>query len=297
MAFIVETGAGVPGANALATPAFVTAYLTDRGREGEDSWGTSSEELQREAIVVATTYIGTRWGSRLKGEKLRTVINGRKATGTLTLASNPLDTETVQVGLVTYRFVTTLAQENDVLIGADVQTSLLSLAAAINTGGSAEGVEATTLPSYEATASAGATTLAISAQVKGENGNEISLVTSVTGASVSGATLSGGLDQGPQSAPFPRRYLYDLAGNLVVGVPLKAKQATAEYAVRAMASALDPDPTVDDRGGVVQRKHERMGPFEEETEYVPGVIRITRPYPAADRLLSEYVQTLAGVVR
>ena len=97
---------------------------------------------------------------------------------------------------------------------------------------------------------------------------------------------------------FEEMFRLDRDGQAVQGVPLKLKQAVAEYAVRSLASQLDPDPTVDDSGALVQRKREKVGPIEEETEYVAGAQpRIDRPYPAADGLLADYLVSGAGVIR
>lgn len=299
MTFILETGAGTPNATAYAPPAFVTAYLTDRDRETENSWSTVGEPRQQEACIDGTSYLDLRWGLRIRGTKLRTQIPGRKATGTATFAGQPSDTDTFVVGQVTYRLVAALAQENDVLIGASVDETVTNLAAAINTGGSADGVHEDTRPNYEATATADtdADTILIAAQQEGTNGNEIVFTNALTNVTVTGSgTLANGIDEAPQPREFPRRSLYDDSGRIVVGVPLKVKQAMAEYAVRSLAARLLPDPTTDDRGASVQRKREKFGPFEEETEYAEGVpIREVRRYPEADRLMAEYV-TAGGVV-
>ena len=82
-------------------------------------------------------------------------------------------------------------------------------------------------------------------------------------------------------------------------IPLKLKQATAEYADRARAAALAPDPTVSTYSAQVKRVREKVGPIEEETEFVDGshLVKLLVPYPAADRLLSEYVFPAGLAVR
>ena len=101
-----------------------------------------------------------------------------------------------------------------------------------------------------------------------------------------------------QNLSFPRVRLYDEDGNLVSGLPKRLKYATAEYAKRALIAELAPDPTVDDTGQRVVRKREKVGPIEEETQYVEaGAINIFKPYPAADLLLQEYIAPAGRTMR
>ena len=88
-----------------------------------------------------------------------------------------------------------------------------------------------------------------------------------------------------------------VGGFSVLGIPLNLKQAMAEYSVRAVVEPIDPDPEVDPSGAQIQAKREKVGPIEEATEYVPGthLVVVTRPYPAADRLLREYVAPVGAV--
>lgn len=98
-----------------------------------------------------------------------------------------------------------------------------------------------------------------------------------------------------QALSFPRLRLYDEDGRLVEGLPTRLKNATAEYAKRAITAELAPDPTIDDRGQKVTRFREKVGPIEEETQYSEaGGIAIYRPYPAADALLQEYIMPAGG---
>ncbi len=278
MTFTVETGSGTPGANAYTSIAFVDSYLTDRGRETENLWSTQTDAVKRTHIIAATDYIDRRFGGLFLGLRLRSLIDGREASGTFTVPSNPLDTEVVTIGQTTYRFVATLAQENDILIGATAADTLAALVAAVNSGGNGTTSHADTIDHYEVDAAVASGVVTFTALTEGTNGNEIALSTDVTGASVSAATLTGGLDEGPQPLEFPRTSF--------VGIPLELRQATAEYAVRSLGAVLAPDPTVDGTGAKVQRKREKVGPIEEETEYVAGAaLRTWSPYPAADALL------------
>lgn len=300
MAFTVETGSGTPGANAYCSVSFVTSYLTDRGRETENDWSTAATAEQEESIVEATDYIDKRFGRRFKGVKYRDLVAGRPAGGTLTLSGLPLDTETITIGAKVYRFVNTLAQENDVLIGATVAECIANLQSAIAGTGLDTVVQEDTLPNYEVVAVDASPDLQVAAGVKGENGNLIAWEETLTNGAIdpTGGFLTGGLDEGEQPLAFPRRYLYTEDGAAVYGVPLKLRQATAEYAVRALAAILAPDPAVDDRLQPVVSKREKVGPIEEQTTYAAGgVFRLIKPYPAADRLLDEYVVPAGGVIR
>ena len=299
MAFLVETGAGVPGANSYASVAFALAYLTDRGRATENGWTASTTAAKQAALIAATDHIERRFGSRFRGTKARLLLEGRAATGTLTLTAVPLDTETLTLGDRVYRFVAALEQEDDVLIGATVAATLANLVAAFNApSDSPDEVHEDTFPNYAAIASVEGSVATFTAYETGENGNTIELATTVTGATVSGALLAGGVDAGEQPLAFPRAALYSRDGAAIEGVPLKLRQATVEYAVRALSAPLAPDPTYDASLVGVQRKREKVGPIEEETEYVAGAVRLAAiPYPAADQLLTEFLSGTGGAIR
>lgn len=298
MSFVVETGRGTPNANAYAPVSFVTTYLTSRGRETENSWSSKTTAEQQAACIAATDYIDLRWGRRLRGVRLREEIGGRQADGTILFGSNPGDTETVVVGQITYRFVNTLAQENDVLIAATAALSAANLLAAIHGSDDGTNVHEDTQPNYEVTASLSSATLTVTAQADGVNGNEIVFTTTVTGATISGSgTLTGGLDESPQPLEFPRSGAYDRYGYEIEGVPLKVRQAMAEYAVRAVAAQLTSDPDVGATGARVERTYQKVGPLEDLVVYAEGGAPVAfKPYPAADRLMRPFL-TSAGVSR
>lgn len=303
MALVIETGSGTPGANAYCSTAFVTSYLTDRNRETENTWSTRAPAVQEAAVIQATDFIDKKFGRRFKGIRLRETVSGRVASGSAVLASLPLDTETITLGVNVYRFVATLAQENDVLIGATVADSLANLVAAITQVGATESiVQEDTRISFQVTAAVNATSgaLEVSALVAGESGNDTAFSTTITGATLdpSGGFLAGGLDRGPQPLQFPRDLLYSYDGRLITGVPAKVKQATAEYAVRSLSAALAPDPTVNDSLVPVTRSRVKAGPIEEDVTFAAGgVPRLTKQYPAADLLLSEFLKPRGGVMR
>jgi hypothetical protein len=68
MAMIVETGAGVAGANSYTTVAFIQAYFDDRG--GNTAWDALATDADREFILIkATDYIEKRFSEKWLGDK------------------------------------------------------------------------------------------------------------------------------------------------------------------------------------------------------------------------------------
>lgn len=59
MAFTVEDGSGVVGANAYITVAYADEYFSDRG---EASWPTLTTEQKQIAIIKASSYLDSRFG-------------------------------------------------------------------------------------------------------------------------------------------------------------------------------------------------------------------------------------------
>lgn len=102
----------------------------------------------------------------------------------------------------------------------------------------------------------------------------------------------------PQKLSFPRVYVYDWDGRVIEGIPTKLKEATSEYAWRALSGDLWPDPTYS-LGGILRRVREKVGPIETETEYSgdsPSASTL-RAYPPADALLKELIHPLGYAVR
>ena len=71
MALVIETGDGVPNANTYVDIDFATAYLTQRSRLTENGYDTATEAVKEGALVSATEYIDTRWGTRFKGRRYK----------------------------------------------------------------------------------------------------------------------------------------------------------------------------------------------------------------------------------
>lgn len=88
-----------------------------------------------------------------------------------------------------------------------------------------------------------------------------------------------------QSTEWPRRDAIDDQEYHRTGVPAEVKEACAEYAIVALSGDLDPTPTRDDAGRIVESKTEKVGPIMEAKKYVPGAYYSSPEYPVADRKL------------
>lgn len=84
-------------------------------------------------------------------------------------------------------------------------------------------------------------------------------------------------------------------------VPVGIQKATAEYALRAAAAPLAPDPVLDTTGRSATKIRSKVGPLEDEAEYATeGPLArpaLLRPYPAADMLVRPFIKTSSGVIR
>ena len=301
MALIQENGSGVAGANSFVTAAFVTAYLTERNRVTENSWSSASNALQDAACIAATDYIEDRFRLQFLGNKEFRDI--RQARATLDFTGLPLDSETVTIGSVVYTYNTALGGANSVLIAATVSASIDNLIGAVLATPDQAGIEHGTGTVANADVTAQAffdDTMLVSAQASGTAGNSIATTETLTNGSWNFPTLNGGSDRAQgQPLSFPRVSLFDRDGIRIIGMPDQLLQATAEYAVRARSSILAPDPTLDALGGTVIRLKEKIGPLETDTEYASGTAGsgALPAYPAADRLLRDYIRSGGRLIR
>jgi hypothetical protein len=67
MAFVVETGAGVPNANSYASVSAADGYVADRGIEG---WATLSNTAKEQALIKATDYLEATYRDAFKGYRI-----------------------------------------------------------------------------------------------------------------------------------------------------------------------------------------------------------------------------------
>lgn len=97
-----------------------------------------------------------------------------------------------------------------------------------------------------------------------------------------------------QPLEFPRVY----EDENVASMPDKLLKATYEYAVRALEGILAPDPEVAANGQEVISHSEEVGPIREATMYrAAGSIAVWKPYPMADVLLRDLINTARRVIR
>lgn len=96
-----------------------------------------------------------------------------------------------------------------------------------------------------------------------------------------------------QALEVPRAGAYDADGIALTGVPGELKAAAAEYALRAKAAALLPDPSGETH---VTAKAETIGPISESVTYATPTPLLPE-YPAADRLLRRLVLPGGGTYR
>ena len=299
MPLIIEDGSGVANANTYVTQTYVINHLTDRGRQLENDWENLESAAKDGHIIMATDYLENRFRLQFKGVKEFKEL--KLAKNLLTFGANPLDTETVVVGSRTYTFNTVLGGADSVLIGSNASESLDNLIDAINLDPDGEGVTygTGTLVHDDVTARAFEDdSIIVEAKEAGVAGNSIATTTSVTGATWTNATLTGGTDTGrPQPLSFPRLNLRDRDGILLTGIPDRLKQAIAEYAVRNAGSTLHPDPDVTTGMQVIEKK-EKVDVIEEVTKWQEGGnVQTIIPYPAADALLREFLMLGGTLLR
>jgi len=93
-----------------------------------------------------------------------------------------------------------------------------------------------------------------------------------------------------QSLPFPTEE---------TGMPLALKMATCEYAVRAKAAPLMPDPVVDASGYAVVTTRKKVGPIEKEFSVAgsSSQAQLYRSYPLPDSMMSSIVCASSGGTR
>lgn len=107
-----------------------------------------------------------------------------------------------------------------------------------------------------------------------------------------------------QALDWPRACVYgqpsfDEPGGVVIeGVPIEVTKACIEYANRALAGDLAPDPTVSATGVAMVSTRRKVGPIETEDVFSGGIASSStfKPYPAADRLLRNLVWPEGGRV-
>lgn len=122
---------------------------------------------------------------------------GVQATGTITIASNPADGDTVTIGGVPYTLKSALTPTaGQVLIGATAAATISNLWAAVVGGDGAGTTYAAGTPTAPSTASYSlpvAGVITVTYLTSGTAGNSFTLAKTGTAIAVSGATLTGGV--------------------------------------------------------------------------------------------------------
>lgn len=96
-----------------------------------------------------------------------------------------------------------------------------------------------------------------------------------------------------QRTSWPRVGAYDRDRQIINGIPVEVAEATAEYALRALAADLLPDPSRDASGARIAAKAESVdGAVSESVTFAGGGAFTLPKYPAADAKLRK-----AGLVR
>ena len=295
MTIIIEDGTGIKSANTYGSVAEFKAYHALRG----NTIAAGTGDIEK-ALVRATDYIENRFGQRFKSS--RCFLNQDTAQSTLTFSTNPSDGDTITIGTVTYTLQAALVDAaNNVLIGANAYATMLNLVNAVNVSGEA-GVDYGTATVVNPDVSMSVLQFTgvqglVKANDLGIAGNDFATTTTGTAATFNFAVTTGGdNDSRSQGLSFPRAYLIDRDGQQVVGVPKKLKASLFEYANRALAADLNPDPEFNDSGRVVKREKSKVGPIEEEFEYEDNGQITIRVYPAADAFLIDYINPAGGVI-
>lgn len=95
-----------------------------------------------------------------------------------------------------------------------------------------------------------------------------------------------------QATQWPRNGAYDGDRRMITGIPREVKEATAEYALRALSAPINPDPSRDVTGAAVAERSESVGPISETVKFVGGATFVLPKYPTADNKLR-----MAGLLR
>ncbi len=282
MTLVVEDGTGIYEANSYAGLSYAQAYLSRRNRA--TSWNAASIIAQEAALIAATDYIDKRFGAKFLGAKQFQTVEAA-ARNFLKVILQPVAADTLTIGLATYTFVSVAGGPLDVLIGATIPDTITALVAAISTNAD---VSASVI---------GTNSVEVRRLLVGEQPTILTTSSATSRVSWDYGMLIGGSDSTEQVLEWPRYDVYTRSGNAVIGIPDKLRQATVEYASRALASGLMPDPLTSETGQDITRKFEKVGPIEDETVYSAQVKEIFKKYPEADKLLTEFISGTGGVIR
>lgn len=282
--FVVEDGTGRYEANSYAGLAYAQSYLGRRNRTA--LWDAATREAQEAALIAATDYIDKRFGRAFLGQKEFQNVdvcgyNFLKVLGV------PQEDDTLTVGAVVYTFKNTPTAPQEVLIGSTIEDSVLEMVNALNTDTT---IMATNIDEN-------VDTLIIYHRLVGEQPEVLTSTSDNSRLVWDYPMLIGGANSIEQILEFPRDNLFSRYGNQIKGIPDKLRQATVEYASRALSSGLMPDPETSATGQEVRRVFEKVGPIESEVAYSSAVSQIFKKFPEADKLLVDLISSNGGVIR
>lgn len=281
MTLLVENGTGIYEANSYVGLSYAHSYLFRRNRS--TTWDAASTVIREAALVAATDYLDKRFGSVFIGSKANLDISVA-ASNYLQFNTQPVAADTLTVGSVTLTFVSGTPSVGEVQIGASLAITIASLLSALDSH-----------PEVDFEPS-GSTSIIAKNKLTGEQ-EEISCSSVSSSFSWDYDKLVGGLDSAEQMLEWPRVDAISRAGLLFIGIPEKLRQATVEYAFRALTETLMPDPVTASTGQDIRRTFDKVGPIEEEVAYSSVVKQIFKKYPEADRLLGELIGATGGVYR
>lgn len=99
-----------------------------------------------------------------------------------------------------------------------------------------------------------------------------------------------------QRTQWPRLDAEDINQKVRTGLPHEIQEATADYALIALAQTLNPIPDRDGTGRTVQAKFEKVDVIEERTELVGGAAFKLPEYPVADQKLIRSGLVITGII-
>jgi len=281
MSMIVEDGSGIYEANSYAGLSYAHSYLHRRNRH--TSWDAATSAVREAALIAATDYIDKRFGSMFLGMK-KFIELSVAASNFLQFNTQPTNGNTVTIGSVTLTFVNNSPGVNEVEIGSTIAVTIDNLLTTISTH-----------PQVDAE-TAGSNSIIVRNKLTGEQSDILCSAVS-NHIEWDYDKLIGGIDSTEQMLEWPREGAISRVGVPFIGIPEKLRQATVEYAFRAISGNLMPDPVVSDTGQDIRRIMEKVGPIETETAYSNTVRQIFKKYPEADRLLGELIVATGGVYR
>lgn len=98
-----------------------------------------------------------------------------------------------------------------------------------------------------------------------------------------------------QRQQWPRIACMDADQLPVQGIPQEVKDATCEYASRALVGMLNPDPVIDPSGFQIAESKKSVGPIDKDIKYFEGTGVPALPvYPGADMILKRGGFLLTG---